>query len=442
MVKSDLTLLSVEAKRRRSRTTTSIAILEEERRLAAQAGRRAAVPIPAQQMLSRTLRPARLPSATRWAMRRHHQFALQRDRGSRRPRERDELRQEPSSASREPLVEERDSSSRRARPWKWSCAPTARARTRSWRSRPRSRARVKVAALAEGQRVRVLVAPGPRPGDARQVVRVVLFGERGVEGIAAANDRGAVRIRDAATDDSGQQVAAGRRRGGRDDRGGARLYDSLYETALKNDAAAPDASTNSCASSATTSISSGASPAATTSRSSTASTTTTAPPRSSTPPSRSAARARRVYRYQGDDGSDRLLRRTRPLAEEVPAAQADRRRHHALGLRHRAATRSWAIPRCIRASTGRTGSARRSSPPATAPSSRRNGNRLRPAHRDPARQRLRDRLFAPVAIRQRHLARRQGPAGPGRRLCRQYGPLDRPAPPLRGHRQRPLRRSR
>ena len=36
----------------------------------------------------------------------------------------------------------------------------------------------------------LLVAPGPRPGEPRQIVRVILFGERGVEAIAAINDSG------------------------------------------------------------------------------------------------------------------------------------------------------------------------------------------------------------------------------------------------------------
>jgi hypothetical protein len=44
--------------------------------------------------------------------------------------------------------------------------------------------------LVEGQRVRILLAPGSRAGEGRQVARVILFGERGVEGVVAVNDRG------------------------------------------------------------------------------------------------------------------------------------------------------------------------------------------------------------------------------------------------------------
>jgi hypothetical protein len=50
--------------------------------------------------------------------------------------------------------------------------------------------RTRTAALPEGQRVRLLLGPGPRPADGRQLSRVILFGERGIEAIAAANDRG------------------------------------------------------------------------------------------------------------------------------------------------------------------------------------------------------------------------------------------------------------
>src|SRR3712207_4037167 len=50
--------------------------------------------------------------------------------------------------------------------------------------------RAKIAALTEGQQLRILLGPGARPADGRQVVRVILYGERGIEGIAAVNDRG------------------------------------------------------------------------------------------------------------------------------------------------------------------------------------------------------------------------------------------------------------
>jgi murein DD-endopeptidase MepM/ murein hydrolase activator NlpD len=92
--------------------------------------------------------------------------------------------------------------------------------------------------VAEGQQMRVLLGPGPRPGDGRQVVRVMLYGERGIEGIAAVNDRGVFVSVAPPTEDGGQRVA-GQQTGGEeeedDEGGGVRLYNSLYETALKHD---------------------------------------------------------------------------------------------------------------------------------------------------------------------------------------------------------------
>ena len=90
-------------------------------------------------------------------------------------------------------------------------------------------------AALEGMQVRLLLSSG----DSRRVLRAVLFGERGIEAIAAANDRGAfvsvtppqstvARAEKPATsgeDDEEEDEAAG----------GITLYASLYETALKQE---------------------------------------------------------------------------------------------------------------------------------------------------------------------------------------------------------------
>ena len=194
-------------------------------------------------------------------------------------------------------------------------------------------ARIKVAAVPEGQRMRILLAPGPRPGDGKQIVRVVLFGERGIEGIAAANDRGLFVSVTPPNESSEPQVAAGDEDEEEDDDGTrVRLYESLYETALKNElprqtvddlvrifgydvdfqrrVAAGDSfevfygadDENNAAGS---------------------------PVRGADGRRRDAPR----LPLPGRGRTCRLFRRARPLAQEVPAPQADRRRHHALGLR-------------------------------------------------------------------------------------------------------------
>jgi hypothetical protein len=55
--------------------------------------------------------------------------------------------------------------------------------------------------------MRILVGPGLRPGEPRRSCAVILFGERGVEAIAAMNDRSALRLGDAAGRESGQEDA-------------------------------------------------------------------------------------------------------------------------------------------------------------------------------------------------------------------------------------------
>jgi murein DD-endopeptidase MepM/ murein hydrolase activator NlpD len=236
VLKSDLTLLSIEANAPALSDDDVLAILEEERRLAAQAGRRASVPIPAQQMLSRTLRqPDSFGDALGYA------------RITSSPFNSIEVRVVPENVTNfakaeqriaEPLVEDRDAVIKKGE--------TIETVLRGFNASPDQirgimmalGARVKVATLPEGQRMRVLVAPGPRPGDGKQVVRVILFGERGVEAIAASNDRGVFVSVAPPTVVAESQVASNSEDGEGEDEdngSGVRLYESLYETALKNE---------------------------------------------------------------------------------------------------------------------------------------------------------------------------------------------------------------
>ena len=89
--------------------------------------------------------------------------------------------------------------------------------------------------LKEGQKLRILMAPaGPAPGQRLQPYRVVVANESTVEAVAALSDLGkyvAVDVQSmntitaaAATDDDDDE----------DDGTGVRLYQSIYETALRN----------------------------------------------------------------------------------------------------------------------------------------------------------------------------------------------------------------
>ena len=234
VVKRDLTSLSIDGAAPSLSDGDVLALLEEERRLLAEAGRRAPVPIPAQQMLTRTLRqPGAIGDALGYAGITEAPFNTI------------EVRVVPENVtslsrtearSTDPVVEERDVVLKKGETLDMvlrgqGCDPEQiRSLTTALG------ARVKVATLPEGQRMRVLIAPGPRPGDPRQVVRVILFGERGIESIAAINDRGHfVSVTPPAED--GQRVASAPEGEEEEDEegGGVRLYESLYETALKNE---------------------------------------------------------------------------------------------------------------------------------------------------------------------------------------------------------------
>jgi murein DD-endopeptidase MepM/ murein hydrolase activator NlpD len=91
-------------------------------------------------------------------------------------------------------------------------------------------AALKDKALTEGQRLRLLFA-SMEPGAPRQLVRMTIYGDEQIEGIAAINDKGvfvsvAPPTPDTPTSDDDDEEES---------RTGLALYNSLYETALKND---------------------------------------------------------------------------------------------------------------------------------------------------------------------------------------------------------------
>ena len=90
--------------------------------------------------------------------------------------------------------------------------------------------------VTEGLQLRLLVAPAARPGEARRVVRAIVVSERGIESIAAMNDRGRfVSVAPPQSPASKQSGAKASDDDDEDEGGGVTLYNSLYETALKQD---------------------------------------------------------------------------------------------------------------------------------------------------------------------------------------------------------------
>jgi len=233
VVKRDLTDLSVESSAPTLSDDDVLALLEEERRLSNDVGRRAPVPIPAQQMLTRTLRqPGSIGDALGYAGIADAPFNTI------------EVRVVPENVtnlsrtevrSTDPVVEERDVVLKKAETLETVLRGMGCDSEQIRSVSTALGARVKVATLPEGQRIRILIAPGPRTGDRRQVVRVILFGERGVESIAAANDRGQFVSVTPPTDEAQRVASAPEGDEEEDDGGGVSLYQSLYETALKNE---------------------------------------------------------------------------------------------------------------------------------------------------------------------------------------------------------------
>jgi murein DD-endopeptidase MepM/ murein hydrolase activator NlpD len=233
VVRQDLTPIAVEASAPALSDDDVLAMLEEDRRLSAEAGRQSAVAIPAQQMLSRTLRqPDGLGDALGYARIVDAPFSTI------------EVRVVPENVTNFPKVDQRAAGPLvEERELVLKKGETLETALRSYGATPDQiqaittalSARIKVAALTEGQRLRVLIAPGPLLGDPRQIVRVLVFGEKGIEAIAATNDRGVFVSVTPPDDQNNPRTAVAQEEETEDDGRGVRLYESLYETAMKNE---------------------------------------------------------------------------------------------------------------------------------------------------------------------------------------------------------------
>jgi len=235
VIKRDLTALAIDPGAPTLSDEDVAAQLEEERRMSSEIGRRATVPIPAQLMLSRTLRqPHGLPDALGYAGVAEGLFNSI------------EVRVVPENVTNlsklEPrgpdaLIEERDLVLKKGETLEAALRANGATPDQVQSILATIGTRVRLASIPEGQRVRILIGPGPRTGDGKQIVRVILFGERGIEAIAATNDRGVFVSVTPPVEDAPQRaiVSSEDEEEDGDDGGGVRLYESLYETALKND---------------------------------------------------------------------------------------------------------------------------------------------------------------------------------------------------------------
>ena len=211
--------------------------VEEDRRIAAEAGRRATIPIAPQIMLSRTLQPSSAEPAAAPAGRENPFRAIE---VLVVPENVTKLAKVELRTGEAPLVEERDLALKRGESLEALLKGTGLASDEQIRGIVTALGgKTRTSALVEGQRLRVQIAPGARPADPRQVTRVVLYGENGIEGIAAINDRAAFVSVAPPPEDAPSRKAAPAAETSDDDEedggSGPRLYQSLYETAAKHE---------------------------------------------------------------------------------------------------------------------------------------------------------------------------------------------------------------
>jgi murein DD-endopeptidase MepM/ murein hydrolase activator NlpD len=89
--------------------------------------------------------------------------------------------------------------------------------------------------LKEGEKLRILMAPaGPEPGQRLQPYRVIVANESSVEAVAALSDLGKYVAVDVQSMNTTTETADNNSDDDDDDGTGVRLYQSIYETALRN----------------------------------------------------------------------------------------------------------------------------------------------------------------------------------------------------------------
>ena len=89
--------------------------------------------------------------------------------------------------------------------------------------------------LKEGEKLRILMAPaGPEPGQRLQPYRVIVANDSAVEAVAALSDLGKYVAVDVQSMNTTTETAESSDDDDDDDGSGVRLYQSIYETALRN----------------------------------------------------------------------------------------------------------------------------------------------------------------------------------------------------------------
>lgn len=214
----------------------------EEERANANSGRQRALPIPPQLMLSRTLTGAAPANGDilGYAPATDTRFSGIEVRVV--PENVTNAPKTPIPASREPQVEDKLVMAKRGENFEQAMRGAGAQPEQIRTMIAAFGGKVKTSPLPDGQVLQVLYAPGPNTGDPRQIMRISLLSNGQPDGTIAMNDKGAF----VAVNLPHQDLAAQRQQrrdtedGDEDEgTGGARLYESLYETGARHDLPRP-----------------------------------------------------------------------------------------------------------------------------------------------------------------------------------------------------------
>lgn len=243
IVKRDLGDLTLPSGKPQLSDAEVISQVEEERANLANSGRQRALPIPPQLMLSRTLTGTAAPGTDilAYAPATDTRFSGIEVRVV--PENVTNAPKTPIPASREPLVEDKLLMAKRGENFEQVMRGAGVSPEQVRTMITAFGGRIRTSALPDGQVLQVLYAPGPRPGDPRQIMRVSLLSNGQPDATIAMNDKGAFVPVELPRQDAVAPQKPQRRNAEDSDEdegsGGARLYESLYETGARHDLPRP-----------------------------------------------------------------------------------------------------------------------------------------------------------------------------------------------------------
>ena len=243
IVKRDLAEIAIPPGKPQLGDAEVITQIEEERANLAETGRQRALPIPPQLMLSRTLSGGAGPADDLLAYAPSTDTRFSGIEVRVVPENVTNAPKTPIAASREPLVEEKLLLASRGENFEQTMRAAGATGEQIRGMMTAFGGKVRTSALPDGQVLQALYAPGLRPGEPRQIVRVSFLTNGQPDGTVAINDKGVfvpvtlprqemVGPQRQAPDGEEEEEGSG-------GRGGARLYESIYETGMRHDLPRP-----------------------------------------------------------------------------------------------------------------------------------------------------------------------------------------------------------